>query len=188
MKVMNFRQLLFWWFLSLLVSKSSSVRECLKSGFSKYKVSWQKVPRSTSGLLWEKYISKFAVQREIKHSHLLSSVKTGVLDVQPEFQFMTSIFYFFRKFIPALAGFQSEHAVEIPFMLTTIAKILARGPKRLRIGGVWGCSSNWKCSGEGFSWVSRVRHHEISKLRRVRLWWFVPNLIHFRPRPAAPRG
>ena len=54
--------------------------------------------------------------------------------------------------IPALAGFQSEHEVEIPFMLTTrIAKVAARGSKRLFIGGVWGCSSNWKCSGEGFS-------------------------------------
>ena len=74
MKVMNFRQLLFWWFLSLLVSKSSSVRECLKSGFSKYKVSWQKVPRSTSGLLWEKYISKFAVQ---KRNQALSPAQFG---------------------------------------------------------------------------------------------------------------
>ena len=108
MKVMNFRQLLFWWFLSLLVSKSSSVRECLKSGFSKYKVSWQKVPRSTSGLLWEKYISNFAVQREIKHSHLLRSVKTGVLDVQPECQFITSRHYFFRKFIFCCVSFSAQ--------------------------------------------------------------------------------
>ena len=56
--------------------------------------------------------------------------------------------------IPALAGFQSEHAVEIPFMLTTTtttANLAARGSKRLFIEGVWGCSSNWKCSGEGFS-------------------------------------
>ena len=62
------------------------------------------------------------------------------------------------KIIPALAGFQSEHAVEIPFMLTTktkktkkIAKVAARGSKRLRFEGVWGYSSNWKCSLEGFS-------------------------------------
>ena len=61
--------------------------------------------------------------------------------------------------VPALAGFQSEHAVEIPFMLTTkkkskkkkIANLAARGSKRLFIGGVWDYSSNWKCSGEGFS-------------------------------------
>ena len=55
--------------------------------------------------------------------------------------------------VPALAGFQSEHEVEIPFMLTTrrIAKVAARGSKRPRIDGVWDYSSNWKCSGEGFS-------------------------------------
>ena len=63
--------------------------------------------------------------------------------------------------IPALAGFQSEHEVEIPFMLTMtkktkkkkkkIANLAARGSKRLFIGGIWNYSSNWKCSGEGFS-------------------------------------
>ena len=60
-----------------------------------------------------------------------------------------SRFYVF----PALAGFQSEHDVEIPFMLTSEeendSEIAARGSKRPRIGGVWDYSSNWKCSGEG---------------------------------------
>ena len=54
--------------------------------------------------------------------------------------------------IPALAGFQSEHAVEIPFLLTTTtAKVAARGSRTRLIEKVWEYSGNWKCSGEGFS-------------------------------------
>ena len=55
---------------------------------------------------------------------------------------------------PALAGFQSEHAVEIPFMLTSEdedSETTARGSKTRLIEKVWEYSGNWKRSGEGFS-------------------------------------
>ena len=50
--------------------------------------------------------------------------------------------------VPALAGFQSEHAVDIPFMLTMsktkkkIANLAARGSKTRLIEKVWDYSTN----------------------------------------------
>ena len=60
---------------------------------------------------------------------------------------------FLEFIVPALAGFQSEHEVEIPFMLTSEedSETTARGPKKPRVGGVLDGSSNWKVPRDSFS-------------------------------------
>ena len=74
-----------------------------------------------------------------------------IVPALPGFNFMRN-YVLDIPFFPALAGFQSEHEVEIPFMLTSDdSETTARGPKKPRVGGVLDGSSNWKVPRDSFS-------------------------------------